>query len=174
MDHMGDYLIPFILCGIVLYAATCGVDVFSVFVKGAKKGLSTAMRILPSLIALTTSVGMLKASGALDVLTFGLTPLANLLTIPREILPLALLRPISGSSAMVIFQDVLKTYHPDSYIGLVASVLMGSTETTFYTIAIYYGATHVKDTRHSLVCSLTADIVGFVVSAWVVRLLFGI
>ena len=133
----------------------------------------TAAQILPSLIALATAVGMLRVSGALDVLSYALSPLASLLRIPSEVVPLALLRPVSGSSAMVIFQDLLKNYHPDSYIGRVASVMMGSTETTFYTIAIYYGATRVKNIRHSLASSLTADITGFIMSAAAVRLLLG-
>ena len=112
-----------------------------------------------------------KASGALDVITYSLRPVANLLHLPQEVIPLAILRPISGSGALVIFQDILQQYGPDSFVGRVASVMQGSTETTFYTIAVYYGATRVQKTRHTLPSALTADIVGFFMSALAVRLL---
>ena len=114
---------------------------------------------------------MFKASGALDLLTAFLRPLFSLLRLPDAVIPLALLRPISGSGAMVIFQDILQRYGPDSFAGRVASVMQGSTETTFYTIAVYYGATKVIRTRHTLPSALTADIVGFIMSAAAVRIL---
>lgn len=141
------------------------------FWKAAKEGLTSSVQILPALIALITAVGMFKASGALDVITYSLRPVANLLHLPQEVIPLAILRPISGSGALVIFQDILQQYGPDSFVGRVASVMQGSTETTFYTIAVYYGATRVQKTRHTLPSALTADIVGFFMSALAVRLL---
>ena len=116
---------------------------------------------------------MFKASGALDVLSWGLGPLAEGLGLPREVIPLALLRPISGSGAMVLFNDILATYGPDSFIGRVASVMEGSTETTFYTIAVYYGATKVHRTRHTLPSALSADLAGIIMSAVAVRMFLG-
>ncbi|WP_312640932.1 nucleoside recognition domain-containing protein [Hydrogenoanaerobacterium sp.] len=139
---------------------------------GAKEGLMTSLRIMPALVALMTAVGMFKASGALDVLTHFLSPLASVLHLPREVIPLAILRPISGSGAMAIFQDILKSHGADTLIGRVASVMQGSTETTFYTIAVYYGATKVSKTRHTLPSALTGDFVGFIMSAITVQLLF--
>ena len=150
---MTAYVVPLLLCAFALYGISQKVPVFDAFMEGAGENA--------------------KVSGALDLLQVGLAPVASLLQIPREIIPLALLRPISGSGAMVIFQDVLQSFGPDSYIGRVASVLMGSTETTFYTLAVYYGVTHVKKTRHTLPSALSADLAGFVCSALLVRLFFG-
>lgn len=173
MAAVGDWAIPCVLFGIVLYAFLNGTNVFSEFIEGAKEGLATAANILPALIALITAVGIFKASGALDMITNFISPLTEKLGIPAEVVPLALLRPISGSGAMVIFNDILSTYGPDSLSGRIASVMQGSTETTFYTIAVYYGATKVKNTRHTVPSSVTADIVGFIMSALTVRIIFG-
>lgn len=170
---MNDLMIPLVLCGILVYGIYKGVDVFAVFLDGAKEGLGAAVNILPSLVALMTCVGMFKASGALDLLVRLFDPIAKYLLLPGEVVPLAILRPISGSGAMVIFNDILATYGPDSFIGRVASVMEGSSETTFYTIAVYYGAIKVTKTRHTLPASLTADLVGFVMSAVMVRVIFG-
>lgn len=169
---MTSYIIPGVIVFILIYGLIKGGDVFSVFLEGAKDGLKTSVNILPSLIALMTCVGMFKASGGLDILTHTLTPLANAVGAPKELLPLALLRPISGSGALAVFEDVLRQFGAESQIGQTASVLMGSTETTFYTIAVYYGATHIQRTRHTLVCSLSADVTGFIMSALLIRLLF--
>ena len=120
-----------------------------------------------------TAVGIFKYSGALDLITHFISPLTDMIKIPKEVVPLALLRPVSGSGAMVIFNDILEVYGPDSLEGRIASVMQGSTETTFYTIAVYYGATKIKNTRHTVPSSVTADIVGFIMSAITVRLIFG-
>ena len=173
MAAVGDWAIPCVLFGIVLYAFLNGTNVFSEFIEGAKEGLATAANILPALIALITAVGIFKASGALDMITNFISPLTEKIGMPAEVVPLALLRPISGSGAMVIFNDILSTYGPDSLSGRIASVMQGSTETTFYTIAVYYGATKVKNTRHTVPSSVTADIVGFIMSALTVRIIFG-
>jgi len=173
MAAVGDWAIPCVLFGIVVYAFLNGADVFSEFIEGAKEGLHTSINILPALIALITAVGIFKASGALDLITHFISPLTEKLGMPAEVVPLALLRPISGSGAMVIFNDILETHGPDSLPGRIASVMQGSTETTFYTIAVYYGATRIKNTRHTVPSSVTADIVGFVMSALIVRIFFG-
>lgn len=169
---LNNMMIPAVMCGILLYGLYKEVDVFDCFLSGAKEGLKTSVNILPALVALMTCVGMFKASGALDIITHFLGPVAELVGIPGEIIPLAVLRPISGSGAMVIFNDILKSYGPDSFIGRVASVLQGSSETTFYTIAVYYGAVKVKNTRHTLPAALTADLVCFIMSAAIVRVVF--
>ena len=145
---------------------------FSAFREGAVKGLSAAREILPSLVALVTAVAMLRSSGALELLCTALAPAARLFGLPGELLPMALLRPVSGSGALALLEDLLRQYHPDSFLGRTASVLMGSTETTFYTIALYFGATRIRDTRYCLAAALIADLAGMCMSAAAVRLLF--
>jgi len=172
--NASSMIIPTVICGILIYGLYKKVDIFEAFLGGAKEGLETAANIVPALVALMTCVGMFKASGALDIIVRGASPLAGLIMLPSEVVPLAILRPISGSGAMVIFNDILAAYGPDSFIGRVASVMEGSSETTFYTIAVYYGAVKVTKTRHTLSASLTADLVGVIASAAAVRMLFGV
>lgn len=168
-----QYIIPCVIGGILLYGVAKGVNVFESFIEGAKEGLSVAVSILPTLVALMTCVGMFRASGALDVLTSLLAPLVEPFGVPKEVIPLGLLRPISGSGSLIMFEHLLQTYGADSLIGRVASVLQGSTETTFYTIAVYYSAIKVTKTRHTLVCALTADMVGFIMSSVTILYFFG-
>ncbi len=167
-----SFLIPSVLCAVTLFALFRHVDVFAVFVEGAKEGLSSSVSVVAPLVALMTCVGMLKASGALDFFTYALSPAAKLLGLPQEVLPLALIRPVSGSGALALYKSILESFGPDSYIGRVASVIQGSTETTIYTIAVYCGAVKVAGTRHMLSAGLTADLTGFVMSALTVRMLF--
>ena len=173
MESLNHYILPSIVLAFLVYGLVSGVAVFDLFLEGAKEGLATAARILPSLVGLMTAVGVFKASGALDMLSHSLKPVARLLGLPPEVMPLALLRPISGSGGMAVFRDLLQSYGPDSFIGRVASVMMGSTETTFYTIAVYYGAVGVRKTRHTLPAALSADLAGFVFSSLAVLWLFG-
>lgn len=114
MEKLSDLIVPLLIASVLCYGCFKRVKVFDVFMQGAKEGMQTAVNILPALIAIMLAIGMFKVSGALDVLTYALRPLANLLHLPCEVVPLALLRPISGSGAMVVFEDILKTYHPDS------------------------------------------------------------
>lgn len=173
MSVISHFIVPVIIGGIFLYGLCRGVNTFDAFLEGAAEGLRTAASIAPALVCLLTAVAMFKASGALDVLSWVAAPLAEAVGLPREIIPLALLRPISGSGAMVLFNDILQTYGPDSFIGRVASVLEGSTETTFYTIAVYYGATRVTRTRQTLPAALSADLAGMIMSVFAVRLFLG-
>lgn len=173
MAAVNHFIVPVIIGGIFLFGILRGVNAFDAFLEGAREGLSTVASITPALICLLTAVAMFKASGALDVLSWALAPAAQAVGLPREVIPLAMLRPVSGSGAMVLFNDILATYGPDSFIGRVASVMEGSTETTFYTIAVYYGATKVTRTRHTLPSALSADLAGMVMSAIAVRLFLG-
>ena len=173
MEGFNHYIIPAIVALFLLYGLLQNVPVFDVFLEGAKEGLSTAVRILPSLVGLITAVGVFKSSGALDLISHGLKPVAEFFGLPVEVMPLALLRPVSGSGGMAVFRDLLQSHGPDSFIGRVASVMMGSTETTFYTIAVYYGAVEVRKTRHTLPAALGADLAGFVFSSLAVLWLFG-
>ncbi|SDO12070.1 spore maturation protein [Acetanaerobacterium elongatum] len=169
-----SFVIPLVILFIFCYGIYKNVDVFDEFVAGAKEGVTTTINVLPALIAIMTAIGMFKASGALDVLTNALEPLASLLQMPKEITPLMILRPISGSGALAFVEDILKNHGPDSMAGRIASVIMGSTETTFYTIAVYYSAAEIRKIRYTVPCSLTADCVGFIMSTVLVRIFFPI
>jgi len=154
----------------MIWGTLSGTPVFEAFKEGAAEGIELALRIMPTLIALLCAIGMLRASGALDAAVAVLSPLAEAVSMPRELLPLALLRPISGSGSLALVSDIIKTYGADSYIGRCASVMMASTETTFYTIAVYFGAVNVKKTAHTVWAALFADAVSFIASVFFVRL----
>lgn len=173
MASLSSFAIPIVLGSVFLWGIIRGIDVFGTFLEGASQGLKTVVSIIPALVCLLTAISMFKISGALDVLVHNFTPLAGILGVPPDLLPLALLRPLSGSGAMVLFRDILTSYGPDSFIGRAASVLEGSSETTFYTIAVYFGATTVKKTRHTVTASLVADFAAMVFSVLAVRLFFG-
>jgi spore maturation protein B len=166
-----DFLIPGVIAVIIAIGLVRKVDVFSEFIDGATEALGSGVSVLPALVALMTAIGMFRASGALDMLTAFLTPAAKAVGFPPEVLPLALIRPISGSGAIAVFDTILTGVSPDSFAGRVASVIMGASETTFYTIAVYFGATHIKKPRNALAASLTADFTAFVFSALTVTLL---
>lgn len=172
LAKFSDYLIPLLLAGAALYALCRRVDVFSALTTGAGEGLSVVLRILPPLVALLTAVYMLRASGALELLTELLTPVLTFLGIPPETVGLLLIRPVSGSGALAVGSDIMQTYGPDSTIGRTAAVMLGSTETTFYTVAVYYGAAGIRRTRHTIPAALAADITGFLAAAWTVRWMF--
>ena len=172
MINSSNYLLPSLVFLIVLYGAFKGINVFDEFLKGAKDGFKTIFTITPSLIALLLGVNMLKESGALDTLCSILSPISRFSGIPAEILPLAVLSPISGSGATGMFESILKTHGPDSYIGRCASVIMGSTETTFYATTLYYGSVNIKKTRHTLPCALCADLTSFILSPKIVKIFF--
>lgn len=173
MSSVGSYMLPAVFFAVMLLGLLKGVNVFSAFVEGAADGIKVCIKILPSLVALMTAVGVFSSSGALDMLTAFLQPITDFIGLPRQVTPLALLRPISGSGALAVFSEILSKHGPDSYIGRVASVLEGSTETTFYTIAVYFGATKITKTRHTLPASLMADMTGFVMSGLCVRMFLG-
>ena len=168
-----ELVVPSLVVGIVLYAAAKRVDIFKTFVKGARENLIVAWEILPSLTALCLAVGMLRSSGAAELISNLLEPLKRLIGLPAECVPLALMRPVSGSGALSMLEELLSSHGPDSFVGRVASVLMGSTETTFYTVAVYFGATKIKRTRQTLPSALLGDLTAFILSALTVRLILG-
>ena len=172
MKDLSNYILPTIVVLIVIYGGFKGVDVFNVFIDGAKSGFKTVFNIIPSLIALLLSINMLKASGGLDVLLSLLSPIGDFLGIPRDIIPLTILSPISGSGSLGVYESILKDFGPDSFIGRCASVMMGSTETTFYTLALYYGSIGVKKTRHTVPSALCADFTSFILSPRFVKIFF--
>ena len=173
MDLFFTMLVPLTICAIALYAATKRVDVYSALVRGAGSGLDTLVRIVPALIGLMTAVYMLRASGALELMAGALTPVLEGLGLDPELLPLMLVRPVSGSAALGVGAELISTYGPDSRLGRTAAVMLGSTETTFYTIAVYFGAVGVTKTRYAIPAALCADLTGFLAASWAVRLCFG-
>ena len=173
MDLFFTMLVPMTIALIALYAAGRRVDVYSALVQGAGSGLETLARIAPALIGLMTAVYMLRASGALELLAQALAPLMGRLGLSPELLPLMLVRPVSGSAALGVGAELISTYGPDSQLGRTAAVMLRSTETTFYTIAVYFGAVGITKTRYAVPAALCADLTGFLASAWAVRLCFG-
>ena len=173
MSALADLAAAIVIAGAALWGVLSGTDVFEAMLDGIKDGLGVLLRICPSLVALLTAVYMLRASGALEALTALLSPLLTLLGIPPETAPLMLLRPVSSSGALAAATELIGQYGPDSYIGRTAAVMLGSTETTFYVIAVYFGAAGIKRTRWAVPAALCADITGFAVSALAVRLLWG-
>ena len=168
---MSDFVIPVFIALIMTVGLIKRVDVFGEFTDGAKENLKSAFEVLPALIALMTAIGMFKASGGLEIISAAIAPVTDFLGFPKECIPLALIRPVSGSGALAVYESILTEVSPDSFAGRVASVVIGSTETTFYTIAVYYGITKVKKTRHAIASSLTADLTGFILSALTVRII---
>lgn len=172
MTDISNYILPIFLLIIIGFGFYKKIDVFGTFVDGARKGFDVFLSILPSLTALFLAVQVLKSSQGIDLITKLLTPIANLLKIPAETLPLCILSPISGGGSLSVYESIISEYGPDSYIGRVVSVMMGSTETTFYAIAVYFGAVGVKKIRHTALCSLCADLTSFILAGFFVQLLF--
>lgn len=169
---VSNLAIPAIFLAILSAGAYRDVKVYDVFVEGAKEGLATVIRIVPSLVGLLVAVGVFRASGALELLVYAASPLSKILGIPPEAMPLALLRPISGSASLALVSDIIKTNGPDSFIGRVVSTMMGSTETIFYTLAVYYGSVGIKNIRFTLIAALIADTVSVIASVWICRIVF--
>ncbi len=172
LAEFGVVIVPATVFFIIVFGFVRKVPVFDTFVMGAKEGAISCFEVLPSLVGLMLAVNMLSASGALDLLSSFLKPMAELLGLPSEVMPLAMMRPVSGSGSNALLLQLFETYGPDSFIGRVASVMNGSTETTFYAIAVYFGAVGIKKTRHTIPAALTADLAGYVASVWAVRILF--
>ena len=165
-------LVPALLAVTAVAAMGRRVNVYDVLTEGAREGLIVLVRILPSLVGLLTAVYMFRASGAMEFLASLLAPVLTRLGIPPETAGLLFIRPVSGSGALAIGSDLMARYGPDSYIGRCAAVMLGSTETTFYTIAVYFGSAGIRRTRHTIPAALIADLTGFMAAAFAVRLLF--
>ena len=171
--NLSSLVVPVLLAAVAAVGLGKRVDVYSALTHGAEEGLTVLLRIIPALVGLLTAVSMFRASGAMEWLSVLCAPVLERLGIPPETTPLMLVRPVSGSGALAVGTDLMTTYGPDSYIGRVAAVMLGSTETTFYTIAVYFGSAGIHRTRHAVPAALTADLVGFAASAMAVRLFFG-
>ena len=173
MQVISVLAIPLIIVFIPLYGHSKGIKVYEEFTEGAKEGFQVALRIIPFLVAIFLAISVFRASGAMDILTWILSPITSRIGMPGEVVPMALMRPLSGSGALGIMSELIKTYGPDSFIGRLSSIMMGSTETTFYILAVYFGSINVKQTRHALPAALAADLAGMIASVIVCHAVFG-
>ena len=167
------FVIPVIVVGFPLYGLYKRVPVYESFVEGAKEGFNVAVRIIPYLVAILFAIGMFRASGAMDFLVTSLNPLLALIGFPGEVLPMAIIRPLTGSGSAGLVADMINQYGEDSLFVKMAATMFGSTETTFYVVAVYFGAVNIKKTRHAVPAGLTADFAAMIIAVWTVRLLFG-
>lgn len=166
------FVIPGIVFLIVFYGFYKKIDVYEAFISGVKEGLAMALKIFPTMFAMVISIDVLIKSNALNTLITLIEPICFRLSIPKEILPLAFIRPISGSSSLVLMSDLLKTYGPDSFIGRVASLIQGSTDTTIYIIGLYFSSIGIKKIKYSLIVGLLADLFAIILSILVVSYFF--
>ena len=172
INYISSAVIPIVIVGIIIYGLLEKNKVYDTFVEGAGEGIKIVFNIFPTLIGIFVAVGALRSSGILDFVIHLINPITQMIKIPSEVMPLALLRPISGSASMGVATDIMKNYGVDSKIGLIASVIMGSTETTLYTIAIYTSCIKIKKIRFVLLAALLADFVGMVTSVIICQNLY--
>lgn len=166
------WAIPALLFIIPLAAVVKKVKVYETFIEGAETGFATAIKTIPYLVAMLVAINIFRASGAMEIFAQAISPVTELLGIPADILPLAIMRPLSGGGALGITAELIKTYGPDSFIGRLASTLQGSTDTTFFVVTLYFGSVGVKKYRYSVLAGLTADITGLVASVYICSLIF--
>ena len=171
MKYISVFAIPVFIALFIIFGLVRRVNVYECFVEGAKLGVESMFGIIAPLVGLMVAISMFRESGALEIIANALSSVLSRIGLPVEVLPLAILRPISGSASLALVTDIFRTYGPDSDVGKVASVMMGSTETTFYTIAVYFGAVGIEKTRHTLPSALSADLTGIILSAVIVRLM---
>jgi len=173
IDLLSVFVLPSVIIGFPLYGLYKRVPVYEEFVEGAKEGFKVAVTIIPYLVAILFAIGMFRASGALDWLIEGTRPMLAAIGVPPEVIPMWIVRPLTGSGSAAIVVDLIARYGEDSLVVKMAATMFGSTETTFYVIAVYFGAVNVKKTRHAVPAGLIADIFAMVLAVYVVRLLFG-
>ncbi|KTD65245.1 spore maturation protein [Legionella spiritensis] len=171
-NHISNWILLGFVVGIPLYGAFRRINVFDAFVSGAKQGFETSVNIIPYLIAMMVAIGMLRASGFFELMNHILAPILSALGMPSELVPLALVRPFSGTAATGLMAELINENGGNSFISKTAATMMGSTETTFYVIAVYFGAVGIKRTRHAIPAGLLADLAGIIASVTVCRYLF--
>ena len=165
--------IPLVLLLFLGWGILKKVKVYEMFVEGAKDGFTVAVKIIPYLVAMLVAIWIFRASGGLELLTTVLAPLTTLIGMPPETLPMALMRPLSGSGSLGIMTELMKVHGPDSFIGILVSTMYGSSETTFYVLAVYFGSVGIKNTRHAVPVGIIADVAGMLAAVGIVHLLFG-
>jgi len=171
INFISSVAMPTIILVIIVYGLIERKKVYDTFLNGAKEGIEVVVKMFPTLIAIFVAVGALRSSGVIDLIVNLIQPITNLIKIPSQIMPLAILRPISGSASMAVAVNIMRTYGVDTFIGLITSTIMGSTETTLYTIAIYTSSVGIRKTRYILLAALLADIAGMVTSVVIWQLL---
>ena len=171
-DLLSFWMLPILIALLLWYGMSRGIKVYDCLVQGAKEGFDAAIRIIPFLVAILVAIGMFRASGALDLLVGVLRPLTVWIGMPAEALPMALLRPLSGSGAFGVMAETMNAHGPDSLIGMMVATFQGSTETTFYVLAVYFGAVQIKQVRHTLIACLMADVAGIMAAVWICRMMF--
>jgi spore maturation protein B len=167
------WAIPVIIVFIPLYAAFKKIPVYETFTEGAKEGFDTAIRIIPSLVGMMVAISVFRASGAMDLIIGLFQPLLNRFGVPGEVLPLGILRPITGAGSLAYTTELIKQFGPDSMIGRIASTIQGSTDTTLYVLTVYFGAVGIRNSRYALKVGLLSDAVGFIAAIAVCFLVFG-
>ncbi|PAB58083.1 spore maturation protein [Anaeromicrobium sediminis] len=165
-------IIPIIMTTILVHGFIKGVDIYEAFVEGAKEGFNTAIRIMPYLIGIFLAIGIFRTSGAMDFFIKIISFITDTFNIPKELTPLIIMRPISGSGALGVVKDIINTYGADSFIGRVASTMMGSAETIFYTMAVYFGAIGIKKSRHTMWAALISHVAAVIASLWICEIVF--
>jgi len=173
LETASYFVLPLLIVGIPLYGLKKRVLVYEEFVEGAKEGFEIAVTIIPYLVAILFAIAMFRASGAMQFLTDALRPVLGLIGVPAEVLPMAIVRPLTGSGSLGVLIDMIQRYGEDSLLVKMAATMYGSTETTFYVIAVYFGAVNIKKTRHAVPAGLLADAAGLLASVYIVRWLFG-
>jgi len=173
-SSLSSWMIPAIIVFIPLYAALRRkVPVYETFVEGAKDGFGTAINIIPHLVGMMVAISMFRASGAMELMLSGVRPLFDLIGIPSEVLPLGILRPLTGAGSLAFTADLIQTFGPDSMIGRMASTIQGSTDTTLYVLTVYFGAVGIRRTRYALKVGLFSDLVGFLAAIFICMYIFG-
>lgn len=167
------WAVPVMIGSILIAALSKRLRVYEEFVEGAKEGFQVGLRIIPFLVAMLVAMGMFRASGAIDVLKAAAAPLLGTIGFPPDLLPMAIMRPLSGSGAQGLLAEIAKTFGPDSLLGLQAATIVGCSETTFYVLAVYFGSVAITRTRHAVFAGLLADLAGFLTAVWICRLVFG-
>lgn len=173
LEQISLWAVPVMLVGIPLVGMIKGVKVYDVFIEGAKEGFEVAIKIIPFLVGILVAIGMFRGSGAMDLLTGALQPLMATTGFPAELMPLAILRTLTGSGSLAFTTDLIQTHGPDSLIGRMAATMYGSSETTFYVIAVYFGAVSVRKTRHAVPAALVGDVVAAIATVVVCFWMFG-
>lgn len=170
--YISDFMIPVVVLIVILFGVSKKTPIYDTFVEGAKEGIGTVFQILPTLIGLMTAVSLLRASGALDILVQVLAPITDRIGFPGQLLPLSLMRLVSSSAALGMLVDIFQEFGTDSFLGRLGSTMMGCTETIFYTMSVYFLSIGIKDTRHTLLAAILANIAGIAASVWIVQMMF--
>lgn len=173
VEYVAAWLIPLFLLVVIIFGLTKKVNLFDCFVEGAKEGFPMAVRLIPFLVGMLVAIGLFRESGAMELLASTLQPLMSFFNVPGDILPLALMRPVSGSGALAITTEMMQSEGPDSFLGRLASTMLGSTDTTLFVLTVYFGAVGIYHTRHALPVGLLADLSGIIAAIAVCLLVFG-